>query len=378
MTSPSLNGRAFVRVGLAGLVAALAVQALVGAVATPFAAATSFTGITFDAELHGCVDGTTPQKNTHEQVTWRDRQGTVKARFSIRSDGVAHWQAPSSVCDANRVAAGDTFIGQVTKPTILSHRFRVQSISGTFDRTTNLLQGTARGPGTFTVYVYNALPSGSTNFPCHRSPHRNPAGHFRWKTTDCDGLGYDADGGDGADVSLVNGQGDETQAIISAQMANVTIGSSKISGYALPGASIDITLRSAGGSIKGSGHTLAHADGTFVLNLRKGSKAPVAVAAGDRLAGNWAGSVHLRVASLNAGVTATAIHGKCMPNAPFDLSLWLSNGSTFGAGGTTNASGSTGAQDFSWTGYTADLSRPVSFTCQSRLGDRITRVQALH
>jgi hypothetical protein len=364
------------RRAVVGLTAALSLLTFAGAFAPAVATATT-ASITFSPQLDGCVGGTMPHPGGTEKVTWRDAGGHVIVSYTVTSDPYGHWFETPGVCAAHRIEAGDTITGKVTQPSTMQRTITVPSITGTFDRTNNVIEGRAPAGGTFGIYVADYLPGNTSQSRCQITPPRTAKGAFSVNTTNCDGLGYVADGADEAYLDWTDAQGDTTVRQLTAPYVRVMLGTAKIIGYALPGTTVHATLKNAGGTSIGSAQALAGSTGSFTLKVKNGGGAAVPIRAGERLSGDWAGFVHFVVPQATATGSGSTISGKCAPNAPYALVLVFRDHSTYNATATTDATGSTGDIDITFTGETVQSGDPISIVCQMPSGDRVGRATTI-
>lgn len=325
----------------------------------------------FSITLGGCIRGTEPAEYRPIHIAWRDHAGHLKAKFNTMSSEYGNWQAPDAVCAANTVHVGDRLTAHITYPSDITRTFTVKGISGSFSRKTNVVSGTAPASGLFAVEPAHPLLSGhDIQLICDHQTTVSPSGHFSFDTTNC-APGYDATGGDEAFLEWISPGGDREQWVVHAPYLDVLFETPHVSGYARGTSSVSLTLESKSGAVRGTAHAAVKADGSFSTKMRHSGN-PVDIKAGNRIAGNWAESIHYPVPAMSVIVSLgdDTVTGTCTPNTAYGLLVtWGIYSDTMD--GTTDGAGSTPPFDLSGEHQIAAGDK-VTFVCARPNGDRTT------
>src|SRR4051812_24642862 len=349
------------------ITAAFLIVAFAAGAAIAPSAVLATTTVQIVADVGGCFEGHQPASGTFD-VTWTDKNGHVKSQFSATGSISSDWRPPRADCENHVVAFGDLIHVHVTSPDDVTHDFRIRTISSTFHRTHNRVQGTAPVTGTLGVTVGRpSLSTGSIPKTCQFAPMRDSSGHFGIDATDCV-AGYDTIGGDVAVVVWNTPGGDFERLFTRAPFVQAWVGRAKVDGYLDAGTSASLELRSAGGQVRGSASpTAGLLTGGFHGTFRKDGVAVNAQFA-NVIHGTWEGTQTYRVRKLTVAMSSTSISGTCDPNTRYGLALLRSGNPFVARDEITDAGGSTGPLDISEAGlHPGDV---ISFTCMNGVGDR--------
>jgi hypothetical protein len=351
---------------------AAVILALAFPLATSAAASATFT---LYMKVGECFSGTGPP-NAEAAVIWRNVSGDVKASFTTTSDAThGNFYPPDTSCVQRRVEVGDRIKVNFAAYSLV-RTFIVPALSIRFDRATNIIRGAAPANDSVQLRV-SRPPLGGVGFPlfyCEGTVSTGVEPKYRVDATDLtDGAcpaSWDPIGGDSVVLFWLSQHGDGVLLEGYAHFVRVQIGSAKVFGAVNVGQSVSIDLLGPGGSLRADADPRGNAwFGTFNHTLRNTGGTATKVRIGDRVRGNWAGSVSFTVPRLEITWDAGArtVRGRCMPNVKYQLVVYRGS-STYSVTGPTNGSGMTA------TATTHDPIEPgdiATLTCARASGDSI-------
>lgn len=356
----------------------VAVMALVlGMVVTLPMSAAAAGSLLFHVVIGQCFIGEAPA-SASVHVVWKDGAGHTLKSFTVAASGTGSWHPPTDTCSSRKVKPLDRIRATVAAAS-LDRTFKVRRLSVAFDRKTDVVSG--HGPASSTLQVLALrFPLGDI-FPtidCPVMVATSASGAYHHDMTGCDGAGYDAAGGDRADVAWESPAGDSLVALGYAPWIRVTIGSPRIKGAVAASSSATIHLRKPNGVLRGTAHAHSNLWGMFSTRLHKASGDPARVRMGERIDGDWAGHVAFTVPVLSStwDLTENTVVGHCMPNAPVALSVKFGT-STSSIGGTTDSNGDTLTLDTDQGFHDLTSGDLVTLICQRKSGDQIARQQVI-
>jgi hypothetical protein len=356
---------------IVGATAAVVLGTLLAAVSGVQAGTPVFT---LNITVGGCFSGTGPPESTLA-IRWKSISGVLKGSFSVLTNSGGTWFLPDTACDAAFVQGGD-FIRESMNSQ--SHSFTVPSLSLAFDRDTDVVSGRSK-PGSsvhLDVWLNPLAPTFELDPVCSTNAPVNSQGTFSHDFTNCDGSGYTATGGQFVDATWNDGVGDQLWRRSYAPFVSIKLGSAGLGGFVTPAATTTIQLRTSTGTQRATAVGQPTPDGVLAATLKNPGGTPVAVAAGNRIVGDWAGAVAFVIPQLTLAIDAGAntIVGHCMPHVPWYVLLRQGNASESYAG-TTTASGATTKTD-AWLTDVQTGDR-VDLLCQRRSGDRLHLVRVV-
>ena len=358
------------------LVAVLAISASLGALlgASPTLAG-NVRPPTFTVVMGGCISGKLPQDYTAVDVVWRDKNGHRKAKFHYQTSEYGYWYAPDSVCATHTAAKGDTIQAHITVPTDVTRTFTVKSVTGTFNRISNVIAGTAPAAGQ--LYLDIGRPELALNSYVSVCEHLTPVdstGHYSYDTSGC-ATGYDAIGGDEALADWIDSSGDRISHEMHAPYVEANQRSAKVDGFVDPAGSIALTLRSKSGALRASTHAAADAFGGWHATFHKSGGAPVVPNPNDMITGNWPGQGYkVRALSVQWDLAANTVQGFCTPDTAYGLLVRWTDSFAF-LDDTTDAAGATSVLTI--TGHQLVTGDQISLVCMRPNGDRTKLVEAI-
>ena len=250
----------------------------------------------------------------------------------------------------------------------MTRTFTVRSVTGNFNRISNVIAGTAPAAGTLYLDVGRPeLALNSYSPLCEVPTPVSSSGQYSYDTTNC-ATGYDAIGGDEAFATWFSSAGDRVTREMHAPYVEANLGSSKVDGFVESGR-LDraLSARSERSRTRGAGQATADAFGQWRATFRK-SGHPVQIRPNDMITGNWPGQGYkVRDLTISLDTTANTVQGFCTPYTAFGLLVRWSDSYDF-LDDVTNSTGLSGVLTIS--GHQLAAGDKISFVCMRPNGDR--------
>jgi hypothetical protein len=310
-------------------------------------------------------------------VTWKDQAGHLKKKFTgTPSDDLGFWYPPFQACDSLRVAVGDrikAFDGSNLRT------FVVPKLTVAFDRTTNVVSGKAQAGEELFVRVQGSNLFSDVTEDCQTTTTVSVAGVYEANVAALSGGSdclpdYDPAGGDSVDVNYEDADSDTISRYGQASYVWVSLGSSYLGGAVAGGQRVNLHLRSAGGHRLADAQAKGNVVGDFEARLRSPGGSPVKVKAGERVSGDWAGTVSFTVPAMSISLgTNGRIRGHCMSLTPYQLSA-EANGAVTSDRGVTDSQGRT----TQWPPGLVHDGDHLVLACERPSGDVISTSRVFH
>ena len=285
----------------------LATTLMLALLAAPGVAQAGPPAFTFDVTIgSSCARGTGPASSTIE-LTLLDRDDVVIDTETVTSDGSGNWF--TSECfwfnlhgtDKIRAAVGPS-----------SRTFQIPDITINVNRVTDVVNGRAPTSGTFHLYTTLCYA-----YDCSDGPNVNVnvASNGTY-SRDFTAL-HNLNGGDRAFGRWTSPSGDEVDSQTRTfSYLSLAIADDNINGEGKPGQTVTVNLKTAGGTLLGSGtDTLAQRRPFISLDLRTSSGLAAYPRTGHKVTSNLTSDANLTVPSITLTMTdADTVSGHCFNN----------------------------------------------------------------